>query len=120
VPAYLAAQAPLLKKRALARLRLGAVPLRANTDHDTLYSARICDCSSGQGVDNEEHLLLCCERLAHVRQRHTAVWHGRQSIDALMESVYDKDQVGTLMDYVADVIQCFEGHRQGSVPDIAG
>ena len=98
MPAYLSADAPLLKKRALARLRLGALPLRANTDHDTLYTDRTCDCISVQEVDNEEHLLLRCERFVHVRQRHTAALHGQQSIGAVMDIAYDKNQVGTFID----------------------
>jgi hypothetical protein len=121
VPAFLTADAPLIKKRALARLRLGAAPISANQEHskDSRYSERICKRCSAQQVDNEQHLLFECSVFSHIRHKFAAVLEGHHDLAGLMKGVYDTSTVDGVMDYVLEVLQCL-GHRQGTMPDIAG
>ena len=53
---------PLKQKRALARLRLGAAPIRTNQTHAVPFSQRRCTRCS-RGVDTEHHLMFDCRAL---------------------------------------------------------
>ena len=112
--AYLGADVELRKKKCLAQLRVGACPIRANRDHDLLYSERICTRCDGGCVDNEHHLLFECGALTRVRHKHAATLAGTNSVVELMAAAYDKGRAGGLMSYVSDIFSCLDGHWQGT------
>jgi hypothetical protein len=119
VPAYLIADTPLIKKRALARARLSCAPIRTNQVHAPSYSLRHCErCRCGM-ADTEAHWLFQCARLENVRQKHATLLDKFETLPALMAAVYDSRYVGEVMDYVLEATEVadrieMEGHRQGS------
>jgi hypothetical protein len=60
-PAYVAALAPLAKKRALAQMRLSGAPIQTNLQRRGAavpYSQRLCPCGCPAAVDTEQHVLF--------------------------------------------------------------
>jgi hypothetical protein len=107
-PAYLTMVAPLPGKRALARIRTGTAPFRANQEHGIPYSQSTCthEQCTNQSVENEYHMLLQCCRLTEIRAKHADVLHGCLSVADLMKAAYDVNRAGGLMNYALDIIQC--------------
>ena len=86
-PAYLSVAAPLIKKRALAGVRLSNAPIRTVQLHDLAYSLRHCKrCGTAQ-ADDEDHWLFNCSVLAGVRWKHADVVAKHTSIHDLMSAV---------------------------------
>ena len=108
-PAYLRTAAPLKQKRALARLRLGAAPIRTNQTHAVPFSQRRCTRCS-RGVDTEHHLMFDCRALATTRAEHRGdlPLSGR-SMQALMSGVYDDDRVRSILSFVYNMIEAIPG-----------
>jgi hypothetical protein len=120
-PAYLAADAPLVKKRALAGLRLGNAPIRTARLHDMPYNQRHCKrCNaSPPHTDNEDHWLFSCAALRGVRQKHAVVVAKYGSIKPLMMAVYDSRTVDEVMAFVVDATKVanrldMSGQRQAA------
>ncbi len=62
-PAYVAALAPLAKKRALAQMRLSGAPIQTNLQRGAgavPYSQRLCPRGCAAAVDTEQHVLFEC------------------------------------------------------------
>ena len=118
VPAYLSADAPLIKKRALASIRLSNAPIRTAQLHEPAYNLRHCNrCRTAQ-ADSEQHWLYDCAALAGVRQKHAAVVARYTSVRDLMTAVYDSSSVDEVLDFVMDATKVankydMDGQRQG-------
>jgi hypothetical protein len=105
VPAYLSADAPLIKKRALASIRLSNAPLRAVQLHEPAYSLRHCKRCRTTQTDSEHHWLFDCAVLADVRQKHADVVAKYTSVHMLMTAVYDSRSVDEVLNFVMDATQ---------------
>ncbi len=69
-PAYVAALAPLAKKRALAQMRLSGAPIQTNLQRGAgavPYSQRLCPRGCAATVDTEQHALFECQATAAAR-----------------------------------------------------
>ncbi len=72
-PAYVAALAPLAKKRALAQMRLSGAPIQTNLQRGASavpYSQRLCPRGCAATVDTEQHVLLACQATEAARARY--------------------------------------------------
>jgi hypothetical protein len=64
IPAYVAALAPLAKKRALAQMRLSGAPIQTNLQRGASavlavpYSQRLCPRGCAAAVDTEQHVWI--------------------------------------------------------------
>jgi hypothetical protein len=114
-PAYISADAPLVKKRAIAKIRMCCLALRANTDHSISYSQRICTRCTGGQVDNEHHLLFECPSMERVRHKYDTLLRECPTLPDLMGAVYDSDTVDCVMNFCCEIVQRLEGHRQGAI-----
>jgi hypothetical protein len=118
VPMYISAPMHRNTKLAMAQLRLGAAPLRANLERGrTPYSTRTCTrCDDPSAVDNEPHALLFCAGLADVREKHSGVLAGIDSFEQLMTTAYNPDLHLDLASYISDAlkrIKCATGNHVG-------
>ncbi len=107
-PAYVGYTMPLQQKQAVARCRLGAVHVRAHTEHSIPYEQRICQrCTSG-AVDSVHHLLCECDhadlQTLRLTQQHD-LQQALASVKQLMTMAYDGSKVESLASYLHAVIQ---------------
>jgi hypothetical protein len=92
---------------------LGGAPIRALLEHANTYHERTCK-RCKQGVDDEDHWLLKCEALLHIRRKHSDLLENCCSVEKLMSAMYDRNLVTKLVNYIWDITEFVKGHRQGS------
>ena len=104
VPAYLAAFAPLARKRALAQLRLNSTPIQTNLLRSTdgvQYSQRLCPRGCATAVDTEQHMLFECLATEEAR---ALFWDeldlASTDMRGLMDRVYQQDKACLVMDFI--------------------
>jgi hypothetical protein len=113
VPAYLAAIAPLGRKRALARLRLSSAPIQVNVLQGAggaPYSQRLCPRGCEAMIDSEQHILFECVASEDAR---THFWEdldlASSDLGSLMSRVYQEEDAGRIMDFVYYVTNSISG-----------
>ncbi len=103
-PAYVAALAPLAKKRALAQMRLSGAPIQTNLQRGAgavPYSRRLCPGGCAATVDTEQHVLFECQATEAARARHRdALGLDACDMRCLMDKVYQQKDVGLVLDFV--------------------
>jgi exonuclease III len=106
-PAYIAADMRADQKQAVAQLRLGAAPLRANLERGRPnYCERTCTrCNNHSAVDNERHALLECSALEDVRQCYAELLDGRNTLQELMATAYDPESVVQFVGFARDALR---------------
>jgi hypothetical protein len=113
-PAYVAALAPLAKKRALAQMRLSGASIQTNLRRgaDAVpYSQRLCPRGCAAAVDTEQHVLFECLATEAARARY---WDdlgldAARDMRCLMDKVYQQKDVGLVMDFVYEASNLIPG-----------
>ena len=92
--------------RLMSRFRCGCHGLHIDTGRfvNTPRDDRVCEVCKSECVENEHHFLFDCPAYAHIRYNHATLFHGIQTVSA----VVNNDNPCLLGRYLR---QCFE-HRQ--------
>ena len=113
VPAYVAAMAPLARKRALAQLRLNRAPIQTNLLRSTdgvQYSQRLGPRGCATAVDTEQHMLLECLATEEARALY---WDeldlASADLGGLMDGVYQQDKACLVMDFIYHATNSISG-----------
>ena len=113
IPAYVAALAPLAKKRALAQMRLSGAPIQTNLQRGASavpYSQRLCPRGCAAAVDTEQHALFECQATAAARARHRdALGLDACDMRCLMDKVYQEKHAGLVLDFVHEASSLIPG-----------
>ncbi len=114
-PAYISADMPrLLRKKAIAAVRLVAAPIECNTKHGIAYTKRQCQ-RCGTGVDNEHHLLFECSHvaLAASKSKHRALFDRVRNVREWMAAAYKPELAATLGSCMQDMMHCLKAGPEG-------
>ena len=103
---YLSAVQCFPNRRLMSRFRCGCQGLHIDTGRfvNTPRDDRVCEVCKSECVENEHHFLFDCPAYAHIRYNHAKLFHGIQTVSA----VVNNDNPCLLGRYLR---QCFE-HRQ--------
>ena len=111
-PAYLQRHNTSIdKKQAVARCRMGAIPLQVNLQHNNPYPQRVCLRCNQAAVDSTPHMLFECDDsgLCHARSSYPELFEDIADVHKLMQAAYDPSLVGSLVDCISIMIECLEG-----------
>ncbi len=110
---YVAALAPLAKKRALAQMRLSGASIQTNLQRGAgavPYSQRLCPRGCAAAVDTEQHVLFECQATEAARARYRdALGLDECDMRCLMDKVYQQKDVGLVMDFVYEASNLIPG-----------
>ena len=112
-PAYVAALAPLAKKRALAQMRLSGAPIQTNLQRGAgavPYSQRLCPRGCAATADTEQHVLFECLATEAARARYRdALGLDACDMRCLMDKVYQQKDVRLVLDFVYEASNLIPG-----------